>query len=701
MVQLRFSGEHLRVAIILLCLSMPVVAQAPVTGKFKPSDVYFQAWLTVRDAEKAAQEGKFLEAFNRYDKARQLFETVALSNPEFKPDLVKSRTESTTSAMKAIRSKAVAERNRMAMRTGDLVEGSKPEKVNSDLEIPKLDRAKQAKAADLQQQIAQYRSELQKARSARDSNSVRLREALRQLEIERDRVARAPVSGQLAELNRRIRKVEDERNTMFKALQDSRAAHKRALSELASARDETAEAQKRADDLEEVVNIQQSASKEVVEGLRRQMKEMTEALVEKDRRYVALEARTAQLDKQLGEAREQIRDLVGERDALLVEREQMSALLKLNESERVQILIKQNMDLGRGLKTARDRLKALHSDNNVTKDQLIEAKRDLAQAKGRLIDFQRENAAQKSRLEAMEDRLRAVGVELEDDLEGGEAGPRTREEMEMLRDIIARQLRIQEHRKSAKDAVMAEIRKLGQQQGPLVANIKGLFDQELQLTAEESRLIAEFKVDDEFIFDDRPKEQEVANASRSLQQSISIKDQLARRAFANGRFLAAREVFESILDQHPGHVETMLNLGVVHVKNEDLPLALSSFNDALVIRGDNLPFAHFMLGVCHYRLSDLNNSKESLQRAVDLDNNNAKAHVFLGNVAGREERDEDAEIHFKAAIEIDPTLSDPYYNLAVIYLRKGLKEEALKFYQEALKRGADPNLEFEASLASN
>ena len=113
----------------------------------------------------------------------------------------------------------------MAMRTGDLVEGSKPEKVNSDLEIPKLDRARQAKAADLQQQIAQYRSELQKARSARDSNSVRLREALRQLEIERDRVARAPVSGQLAELNRRIRKVEDERNTMFKALQDLSLIH--------------------------------------------------------------------------------------------------------------------------------------------------------------------------------------------------------------------------------------------------------------------------------------------------------------------------------------------------------------------------------------------------------------------------------------------------------------------------------------------
>ena len=87
---------------------------------------------------------------------------------------------------------------------------------------------------------------------------------------------------------------------MFKALQDSRAQHEKALAQLASARNETVEAQKRAADLEEVVNIQQSASKEVVEGLRRQMKEMKAALVEKDRNYVALEARTAQLNQQLG-----------------------------------------------------------------------------------------------------------------------------------------------------------------------------------------------------------------------------------------------------------------------------------------------------------------------------------------------------------------------------------------------------------------
>jgi len=668
-------------------------------GRFKPSDVYFQAWLTVRDAEKAEKDDKFLEAFNRYDKARQLFESVALSDPEFKPDLVKTRRESTTQAMSAIRTKALGERNRLARRTGDLVEGKPVPRGHGDLNIPQLSREDQSKVTALQRQIEQYRDELRKAHSDRDANAVRLREALRQLEQERDRVARAPVSNQLQDLNRRIRKVEDERDTMFKALRDSRTAHQEVLSQLAVAKADAAAAQKRATDLEEVVNVQQSAAKEVVEGLRRQLKELRDSLVEKDRKYIALEARNAQLDRQLGEARAEVHDLRDERDALLVQRDQMVALLKLNESERVQLLIKQNMDLGRDLKTARDRLKALHTDNNATKDQLIEAKRDLAQAKGRLIDFQRENASQKNRLEEMEDRLRNAGTELKEDLKSAKLDPGPRQEMEMLQDIILRQLRIQEHRRSAKESIMAEIRKIGQQGGPLVRNIQGLFDQELKLTAEEGRLLAEFKIDDDFIFDDRPEQHEVANAVRSLQQSITIKDQLARRAFSNGRFLAAREVFESILDQHPGHVETMLNLGVVHVKNEDIPLAISSFNDALVIRGDNLPFAHFMLGVCHYRVADLQNSRLSLQHAVDLDNDNAKAFVFLGNVAGREDHDDEAENHFKTAIQIDPTLSDPYYNLAVIYLRKGMKEEALQFYQEALKRGADPNLEFEASLA--
>ncbi|MBJ05835.1 MAG: hypothetical protein CMO40_01785 [Verrucomicrobiaceae bacterium] len=701
MTHLRSFACGLIAATATLVLCLPAKGQEAGLGRVKPSDLYFQAWLTVREAETAASKGNYLESFKRYDKAKQLFDSVAVSDPDFKPDLVRSRRDSTAKAMAAIRPQAVEQQEKLANRTGELIESPSSPPPSRDLSIPRVSREDQQKVSALQLQITQYRSELQKARSDRDANAVRLREALRQLEQERDRVARAPAAGQLQQLNQSISRIEKERDAMFKALQKSRSEHQELQQQLATAKADAAAAQQRASELEKVVHVQQSTAKEVVEDLRSRLQDLKEALAEKDSKYVALDTRNELLERQLGEARDEIRELRDERDSLLAERDQMTALLKLNESERVQLLIKQNMDLGRDLKTARERLKQLHTDNNVTKDQLIEAKRDLANAKGRLIEFQRENASQKNRLAALEDRIRKAGTDLKNELQVTSLDPKARQEMEMLRDIIARQLRIQEHRRTAKAAVMTEIRRIGQEDGPLVGNLKGLFEQELRLTAEESRLIEEFRIDDDFIFNDRPSRDEVASASRNLQARVSIKDQLARRAFSNGRYLAAREVFESILEEHPGHVESMLNLGVVHVKNDEVPLAISSFNDALVIRGDNLPFAHFMLGVCHYRLADLQSSKVSLRRAIELDRGNAKAWIFLGNVAGREQRDDEAEAHFKAAIEIDPTLSDPYYNLAVIYLRQGNKEEALNYYREALKRGADPNLEFEASLAQS
>ena len=63
--------------------------------------------------------------------------------------------------------------------------------------------------------------------------------------------------------------------------------------------------------------MQQSASKQVVEGLRRQLKEMKAAHIEKDKELSSLQARNGELLRQLGEARAEILDLRDERDALL------------------------------------------------------------------------------------------------------------------------------------------------------------------------------------------------------------------------------------------------------------------------------------------------------------------------------------------------------------------------------------------------
>ena len=93
-------------AVLLLC--SPSRGQGPDMGKFDPSNVYFQAWLTVREGEKSEKQGKFFEAFNKYDKAKKLFDSVALYHPEWKADLVKDRQKITAESMNLIRDKAVA-----------------------------------------------------------------------------------------------------------------------------------------------------------------------------------------------------------------------------------------------------------------------------------------------------------------------------------------------------------------------------------------------------------------------------------------------------------------------------------------------------------------------------------------------------------------------------------------------------------------
>ena len=83
-------------------------------------------------------------------------------------------------------------------------------------------------------------------------------------------MARAPVTGQMNDLNSRIDKIERERDAMAIALRDSRSERQQVLSQLATAKADATAAKQRADKLDEMVRVQQKAANQAVEGLRRQ-----------------------------------------------------------------------------------------------------------------------------------------------------------------------------------------------------------------------------------------------------------------------------------------------------------------------------------------------------------------------------------------------------------------------------------------------
>ena len=359
------------------------------------------------------------------------------------------------------------------------------------------------------------------------------------------------------------------------------------------------------------------------------------------------------------------------------------------------------MKLGRDLKSAQDRLATVAADNDSTKDDLLTAKRDLAIAKGRIIELQRDDARKQERLIQLEARLKEAGEELKEEAVAAPSDSQVREEVEMLRGIIARQLRVQQRRRQAKDILLTEVQRLGVDDKAFMGALSMATGQELKLTEEENELLADRKIDDEFVFSDHPSDEERSVAGRQLQQDIQVKAGLARRAFSNGRYFVAREFFESILDDdHPGHVPSMLNLGVVHLRMEEPQSAVQAFENALAIRDDQpLPYAHFMLGVAHYEMQQFQSARGHFDATLTLEPANAKAHVFLGSIAGLVPDFNEAERHFQEAIRLDPTLTEPFYNLAVIRAEQGRREEALEFYRTAIENGAPPDVAFENSIA--
>jgi pentatricopeptide repeat protein len=83
---------------------------------------------------------------------------------------------------------------------------------------------------------------------------------------------------------------------------------------------------------------------------------------------------------------------------------------------------------------------------------------------------------------------------------------------------------------------------------------------------------------------------------------------------------------------------------------------------------------------------------------VDLAPNDAKSQILLATLCYRLGHASEAESYFKAAITADPALSEPYYNLALIYARGKRLDDARLFYQQALERGAVPDPTLEATL---
>lgn len=718
------SRPHVRLAGLLGAFALlagfsTLDAQSPAPpspARFDPSDVYFQGYLAARSAEQLEAAGDFSGALEKLEKANQLFEAIRRYHPQWKPEMVGGRSVKTMEATSRIRPLAEEEMRKNRNAVAELEGGiTKPgEFKDPDEVLPlspgilKVDPLTTRRLEDAEAEVRRLRdlldgsgdSALREAsrvgdlKRQRDDLQARLRAAETTVQGLRARLMAAPMENEMSALNRRIETLEQEREAMALALRQSRDAHTEALARIATLQADLEVAQQQRADLERNLKTERKVANSVVAGQRRQLDALERELAKKNTELGVANQRIAGLMNELKESRDAFGQLRDERDSLLRERDQMAALLKLNEAGRIQELIEQNMALAKNLREANEKVDRLFRESNADKDAYTDALRDLAIAKSQINRLHQEKREQDQRLADLEDRLRNE----ERDLTSGKASADPAE-VEILRDIIKRQLRVQERRRQARDLLVDAAKDLGSKDERLAQAIKLFDDQEIALTPEEQRLIDDRQVDGEFISPFARDRATVGLATAELNRDIAVFERTAEKSFLAGRLLPTRELYQMILEQHPGHTPSLCRLGVVHLNLKEPAAAADAFRRAIELDAAN-PYASRMLAFSLLQLGEMPAAEQAVRRAVELAPTDARSQLLLATVCYKTGRKGEAESHFKAAINADPMLSEPYYNLALLCSRDRRIEDARTYYQQALERGALPDPALEKKLVS-
>ena len=183
---------------------------------------------------------------------------------------------------------------------------------------------------------------------------------------------------------------------------------------------------------------------DVIEGLRGQQRKLTEELQETKKLLLAERQQSQRLGSLLTDARGEIETLTTERNHLLKERDHLSELLQLNQGDRIQKLIEQNMTPARNLREAEEAMQNLSNSVDTSAEDLLEAKRELAMAKSQIIDQRQESDAEMERRQSLEMKLKDAYEELKARESLADVDSDLAEENRMLREVADRLLRTQQ-----------------------------------------------------------------------------------------------------------------------------------------------------------------------------------------------------------------------------------------------------------------
>ena len=670
-----------------------------------PNDLWYRAFLTYRSSEDLEKQGKYLEALDKCNEAKALYDGLAFQFPDFQPEIVKYKRKFLADVRLRIKD-AMSRRprgsnvqvssvpNRPSPRPNQQVE-YRPE---SGVGISPRSYPPTGTTQD-STQITPSANRPSEFYGPSGSNVLPSWDPGR---ISTELLHQADSANQRRDseirwLNEENRRLKSERDAF-------EARHNQAQRELADSRRKQAEYRRQIDQFE-----RDPGNRTAVEKARRYKALLEETMAE----LQASTDRNARLAKQLRAARERIRLQEERIEELESERDNLVGIIqgKGLGGEALQDLIEKNRKLTQRLDMAEKVALNAANDSEQRERDIDLLKSEIAKVKierDRLVD---ENIRHQTEIETLQKKLEMLSNGLSDEEKRNVAGisEEQRAENELLRSMVLKQLRRQAQMKQAKELLLRQLDRVGARSSVLMEVVEDMA-RGPQLSPEEKALfrspqVAELfeaaappqreggngdsgKVYETLIASARSGSSKNVIKGQKITVELSQLDKSARLDFQEGRYAEAEQGFLRYLHYRPRSVPCLCNLGILKIAMRNHNEAEHYLQKAIAI-DSNSGLAYYLLGRTYFLQNRFDDAMRNLEQGVQLEPNNAKAHNCIGVIACQNGWVTRAERAFKRAVSLEPRFGDAHFNLAVLFSSQDRPDarQAGEHYFKALDLG--------------
>lgn len=731
-------------ASLLLCITS-LFSSARAQDGLDPSDIWYRGFLLVQAAQELEAQGKYLDALNKLTEAKPLYDHLAQQFPDFQPEIVKDRRH------------VIAEKRdelKTAMRAPQPQQAA-PAPMQAQPVNPFADQGQNSGVP-----IAPPQLPGTNAGATRRTMEINDEQGEFALPSWNDGVSQVLPRESFAPGMPRVETRAPSVGAIANSLHNDLAEREKYIEFL------TADNMKLRNDLKQRENLLQHVNVELARAKASREELMRRISLEQNGGGVDAQQKIEQLKALLTDATTQLQNATDRNAQLVAAMEQSEAEMKkirerMSELERerdnlVEVVngegtggkaLKELMDRNRKLTEQLDRAEQLASSlselNKEKDDDIALLKSEITRIKLERDQLLTENQRHQQSIEDLQRKLELLsdGLSEADRQALANANPVERQENELLRSMVLKQLRSQAKMKQAKELLLAQLDKVGARSDALIGLVEDMA-RGSQLTDEEKALFKAPQFEEivqaatgspaasPTASDEAPSaagEESAAPGGPAVMsatlvaagngpapegadlnglvenQKLSVElsqiDKAARLDFKEGRYSEAEAGFLEYLHYLPRSVPCLCNLGVLKISMKNYSEAEYYLEKALAIESDS-GLANYLLGRTYFLQDKLDEALTKLEAGLSYDPQNAKAHNCVGVISTRKGWVDRAEKAFTSAVSIDPDYGDAHFNLALLHATKNEPnpKEAEKHYFRALHLGVPRDASIEGFL---